>query len=119
MKEKVQQDGILYIPDENKGHPLLKAAEDRVQEFFRSQNIRRELPGKKEYKSVIENGQRVPKQKWLVLGNLTEIYQSFKQKYPFDKVGFSKFASLRPPECVLAWCIWYSRSMRLPYSRKF
>lgn len=42
------------------------------------------------------------KQKRLVLGNLTEIYQPFKQKYPFDKVGSSKFASLRPPECVLA-----------------
>lgn len=24
VKEKVQQDGILFIPDENKGHPLLK-----------------------------------------------------------------------------------------------
>lgn len=25
-----------------------------------------------------------------------------KLKYPFEKVSFSKFASLRPPECVLA-----------------
>lgn len=27
---------------------------------------------------------------------------AFQQKYPFDKGGFSKYASLRSPECVLA-----------------
>ncbi|KAK0169394.1 hypothetical protein PV328_012113 [Microctonus aethiopoides] len=102
VKQKVNQDGILFIPDQNKGHPLLKTTEEQIQEFFRSQDVSRELPGKKDYKSVHENGKRVQKQKRLILGNLTEIYHLFKDKYPFEKVGFSKFASLRPPECVLA-----------------
>ena len=41
-------------------------------------------------------------QKRLILGNLKEVYQQFKEKYPMVKVGFSKFAELRPRNCVLA-----------------
>ncbi|CAH1104638.1 unnamed protein product [Psylliodes chrysocephalus] len=102
VKQKVSEDGILFTPQRNKGHSLLKSTEEKIQQFYRNQDVSRELPGKKEYKSVHENGQRVQKQKRLILGNLNEIYQLFKQKYPFEKVSFSKFASLRPPECVLA-----------------
>lgn len=102
VKQKVSEDGILFTPQRNKGHSLLKTTEEKIQQFYRNQDVSRELPGKKEFKSVHENGQRVPKQKRLILGNLNEIYQLFKQKYPFEKVSFSKFASLRPPECVLA-----------------
>ena len=40
--------------------------------------------------------------KRLVLGNLKEIYQQFKEKNPNTKIGFSKFAMLRPKECILA-----------------
>lgn len=41
-------------------------------------------------------------QKRLLLGNLKELYQKFKEIYPEDKFSFSKFASLRPKECILA-----------------
>lgn len=102
VKQKVIQDGVLFIPEKSKGHPLFKTTEEKIQEFFRNQDISRELPGKKEFKSVYENGKRVQKQKRLILGNLNEIFHLFKEKYPFEKVGFSKFASLRPRECVLA-----------------
>lgn len=102
VKQRVKENGILFIPEQNKGHSLLKTTQDKIREFYRNQDVSRELPGKKEYKSVHENGQRVQKQKRLILGNLNEIYHLFKDKYPFEKVGFSKFASLRPPECVLA-----------------
>ena len=41
-------------------------------------------------------------QKRLVLGNLKEIYQKFKDEEQNPRVGFSSFCSLRPKHCVLA-----------------
>lgn len=41
-------------------------------------------------------------QKRLLLMNLKELYAEFKKLNPDNKVGFSKFASLRPKQCVLA-----------------
>ena len=57
------------------------------------------MPGKKEYVSI---DRKVHKQKRLVLCNLSELYTSFKEKYPDVKIGFSKFCTLRPKWCVLA-----------------
>ena len=37
-----------------------------------------------------------------MLCNLREAYKQFKKQHPDVKVGFSKFAELRPKECVLA-----------------
>ena len=37
-----------------------------------------------------------------MLGNLKVLYQEFKEKHPTDKIGFSKFADLRPKHCILA-----------------
>ena len=41
-------------------------------------------------------------QKRFVLCNLWEAYHQFKILHPDVKIGFSKFAQLRPKECVLA-----------------
>ena len=41
-------------------------------------------------------------QKRLVLSNLREVYSEFKERFPGRKIGFSKFAELRPKHCVLA-----------------
>ncbi|SMN01563.1 hypothetical protein SPONN_2634 [uncultured Candidatus Thioglobus sp.] len=60
------------------------------------------MPGKKDFVSVKQGAQRVHIQKRLVLSNLKETYQLFKDKYPDEKIGFSTFAQLRPSQCVLA-----------------
>ena len=60
------------------------------------------MPGKKDFVSVKQGEQRVHVQKRLVLSNLRELYKLFKDKFPAEKVGFSKFAELRPKHCVLA-----------------
>lgn len=60
------------------------------------------MPGMKDYISMRENEKRVHIQKRLILSNLKELHQRFREIYPVDKVGFSKFASLRPKNCVLA-----------------
>lgn len=38
----------------------------------------------------------------MVLCNLKELYEEYKKKFPNNKIGFSKFASLRPKNCILA-----------------
>ena len=47
------------------------------------------------------DGEKVHQQKRLVICNLKEAYHQFKVLHPGVKVGFSKFAQLRPKECVL------------------
>ena len=69
------------------------------------------MPGKNNYKAVIKNGKRVQEQKYLLLCNLKEAYELFKSKNQNIKIKFSKFAELRPKECVLAGgvgthCVW-------------
>lgn len=40
--------------------------------------------------------------KKLILCNLKEAYKHFKDKFPSMKIGFSKFAELRPKHCMFA-----------------
>ncbi|XP_055548605.1 uncharacterized protein LOC129732110 [Wyeomyia smithii] len=102
MKKCVEEKGILCLPNPKKGHPLSEDVVRKVKEFYREPDVSKELAGRKEYKSVREGSTRVLKQKRLVLGNLNEMFAYFKDKFPEINIGFSKFAELRPPECVLA-----------------
>lgn len=101
-KELVQEKGILATPDPKPGHSLAPNTVELVHGFYNSDEVSRVMPGMKDFVSVKENGQRVHKQKRLILSNLKECYQFFKEKFPTEKVGFSKFAELRPKQCVLA-----------------
>lgn len=61
------------------------------------------MPGMKDYISVRnDDGKQEHVQKRLIFSNLKELYQQYRENYPEDKIGFSKFASLRPKYCVLA-----------------
>ena len=105
-----------------KGKRLSQDLVDRVQEFYRDPNNSRELPGKRDCISVKEpSGERVLKQKRLVLGNLKELYKVFvietaqvenPETEKSHTLSFSKFCLLRPKECVLAGasgthCVWF------------
>jgi hypothetical protein len=60
------------------------------------------MPGKKD-RTVIkdEMGEKVLKSKRLILGNLKEIYSSFRSKHPELKIGISKFVKLHPKNCTV------------------
>ena len=51
--------------------------------------------------SVLIGGKREPLQKHLLLCNLREAYELFKERNPTLVIGFSKFAELRPKQCVM------------------
>ena len=60
------------------------------------------MPGKKDCVMIKVGDQRISIQKRLLLRNLKEVYQQFKDQFSTEKVGFSKFAELHPKNCVLA-----------------
>ena len=67
-----------------------------VIKFYEDNEYSRMMPGKKDSVSISKN---IHVQKRLIKFN--ELYQQFKIKYPHQKIGFSKFCSLRPKWCVL------------------
>ena len=94
-----QNVGILGKPGPKKGKRISQDVLDNVLSFYEDDEYSRQLPGKKDCVSI---GNKVQKQKRLVLCNLREMFSAFKLKYPDVKLGFSKFCTLRPKWCVLA-----------------
>ena len=101
-KQLVRDKGILSNPDPKPGPSLPSEALQLVQSFYQLDEISRVMAGKKDFISVKQEGKRVHTQKRLILSNLKEVYCAFKDAYPNVKVGFSKFAEMRPQHCVLA-----------------
>ena len=96
-----KEKGILANPSpKTGGRAIPEAVKQRVHEFYQSSEFSRVWPGKKEYVSVYINGEKIQKQKQLLLVNLKELHLEYLQKFPNDKVGFSKFCDLRPKWCV-------------------
>lgn len=103
VKEIVKTTGTILCGTEKKlgSNKLDDAIVNAVQEFYR-EDISRICPGMRDYVTVNDEGKKETKQRRLVLMNLKEAYVEFKKKFPDYKIGFSKFAELRPAECVLA-----------------
>ena len=74
---------------------------EKVIQFYKAQDISRELPGQRDCLSVRVGGVREVRQKRLLLLGLREAYASFKEDNPDCSIGFSTFATLRPKEVVL------------------
>ena len=85
---------------EKKGRSIDNDIISRVKDFYQCDEVSRMCPGKRDFISIKENGLKVHKQKYLLLANISEIYVLYKEKYPEDKIGISKFYQLRPPWCV-------------------
>ena len=103
-KQLTKQKGILSTPNLKQGHQLSAEIISLVQEFYESDEVSRAMPGKKDFVSVKQaaGDGRIHLQKRLVLSNLKEAYRLFKEKFPTKNIGFSKFAELRPKQCILA-----------------
>ena len=102
-KKIVKDKGVMSSPNSKAGKPLCEETVKLVKAFYHHDDISRVMPGIKDFLSVRnDEGEKEHKQKRLVLCNLKEAYHQFKQQHPGIKVGFSKFAELRPKECVLA-----------------
>ena len=88
---------ILALPEPKRGKFLSKKVEDLVNLFFEDDEYLQLMPGAKDYVSIARN---VHQQKCLLLCNLKELYQSYKEKFSQHKIGLSKFCELQPKWCV-------------------
>ena len=74
-----------------------------VKKFYERNDTSALLPGMKDFIIVRnESGEKEKVQKRLLLLNLKELYQFFKEEHPDAEIGFTKFSILRPKHCVLA-----------------
>ena len=92
-KQLVKQKGVLSTPNPRTGHGLAVETLDVVRRFYKSDAVSRVMPGRKDFVSARQAGGRVHIQKRLVLSNLREVYQLFKETYPTTDIGFSKLLS--------------------------
>lgn len=102
-KKLVEQQGILCGTVKKIGSKTIdENTRQKVHEFYRSDDISRACPGMRDCVRHKENGEKFTIQRRMIMMNLKEAYGIFKADFSEHKIGFSKFASLRPPECVLA-----------------
>ncbi|KAJ8672824.1 hypothetical protein QAD02_004084 [Eretmocerus hayati] len=101
-KEPMENHGILCLVPSKSGRVLHPHVVKMIEDFYSSDDMSRIQPGKKDYVSVLINGNKVGRQKRLLLCNLKECYQSFKDEYPEISDGFSRFAKARSPNVILA-----------------
>ena len=91
--------GMDHIMD----HMVCDEDKRKVTDFYESDEMSRLCSGRRDVKTVRDaDGRKQAVQKRLVLGSLRELYREFKRVTDSPAIGFSTFASLRPPHCVLA-----------------
>ncbi len=99
-KKLVEEKGILSTPNPKPGRAITDEVTTKIKEFYESDEISRQMPGKKDCVTMDVNGKKEKVQKRLILCNLKEAYERFEDESNIQ-VGFSKFASLRPKNVVL------------------
>ena len=99
-KKLAKEKGVLSTPNPKPGRSIPEIIVNQVKRFYESDDISRQMPGKKDCIAMNVNGRKVMVQKRLILCNLKECYRKFKEQST-DNIGFSKFASLRPKNVVL------------------
>lgn len=100
-RKLLKEEGILYKCKKRKGHTLSDEVIQKVKDFYYDDEISRVSSNKKDCISVpTKHGKRELITKRLILHNLKDVYLSFKEKNPTEKIGFTKFCELRPQECV-------------------
>ena len=100
-KDLVANSRIFSIPVKKRGK---LDTVNSVKSFYERDDVSRIMPGLKDYYLSIKqsNGKREHIQKRLLLGNLNELNNLYKNANEYVNIGFTKFTELRPPYCVLA-----------------
>ena len=82
-----REKGILADPDPKRGgRQVSEDVKERIMNFYQSEEYSRTCPGKKDFVTMKEDGEKVHKQKQLLLVNLKELYVEYKSKYSASSV---------------------------------
>jgi hypothetical protein len=101
-KKLFMDQDIMSSPNPKPGKTLNKVTVEDVKSSYNSDEVRRLMPGKKDYISIKVSGVKIHVEKRLLLCNLKDLCSHFKNSHPGVKVCFSKFASSRPRNCTMA-----------------
>lgn len=102
-KKILKEKGFMEGPNPKPGKCLPIETVKTVHSFYESDEVSRAMPGIKDCVTVTEpDGNKTKISKRLILCNLKEAYKHFKDNFSNIKLGFSKFAELRPKQCILA-----------------
>ena len=84
---------LTVAPDWLRAHvaKYFNVSEHMVKLFYENDEYLWSMPGATDYVSITRN---VHQQKHLLLCNLKELYQSYKEKFSQHKIGLSKFCEL-------------------------
>ena len=94
------REGAFSAPPPRQGRPLSNDTTQKVIAFYLDPGNSQIQPDKTIYSGTGKSKTRIAKQHMVV--TLDELYISFQQRYPNDKVSLSKFSTLRPKQCVWA-----------------
>jgi len=94
--------GMLASPVLKAGKRFPDNTAKKIEDFYNSDENSRVMDGKKDTITVVVDGEKVKKQKRLLLFNLKELYANWKHSIVDCPVSFNKFATLRPSNCILA-----------------
>lgn len=85
---------------------LTQDTKNIIKQFYLQDDISRQQPGMKDVRRVKDKvtGKKRTVINCLLMFNLREVYQLFKEKHPTVKVGLSTFCTLRPIEVRIASC---------------
>ena len=92
-KKLAKDKGVLSTPNPKPGRSVAETIVEHVKKFYESDGISCQMAGKRDCVAMTVNGEKVLVQKCLILCNLKECYQRFKEKSTAS-IGFSMFASL-------------------------
>lgn len=102
-KKLVQKEGILCDTTKKlASHEIDGETIELAIKLYQDDEVSRACPGIRDYVRLKSDGGYEKIQRRLIMMDLRDVYDKFKEKYPNRKIGFSKFASIRPKECVLA-----------------
>lgn len=100
-RQLVEDRGLMSCPLKKMGSRRLdENTMHTVKSFYYEEEISRACPGKGEYVRIKEDGKTESIQRRMLMVNLNEAYAYFKELHPQMEIGLSKFAELRPRECV-------------------
>lgn len=100
-KKLRNQAGILEETKRKGTTTLSHSTIQSVIEFYTNDDNSKMMAGRKDFKTIIVGKERKSVQKRLLLLDVRELYSSYKEAYPKNKVGFSTFCKLRPKNVIL------------------
>ena len=97
-REVKAQHGILGIHRRVRKEGILEDTKAKVLAMYQDDEYSRHMPGTSDKVSIAKN---VYENKRLLLCTVPELYATFQNLYPENKIGLTRFYKLRRPK----WCV--------------